>query len=399
MEAFQVLRSSGQALGPRLGLLRTAHGEIETPAFLPVATQATVKALSPQDLREVGCQAFIANTYHLLLRPGIEAIERLGGLHGFMAWEGPIATDSGGFQVASLAQNVRLSDEAITFRSHLDGALLHLSPEGAIQVQERLGSDLLMCLDQPSSFGGEENEVREATERTHAWAVRCLRAHRGPGLLYGIVQGGTFPELREGSACTMGLLPFDGFAIGGLSLGEPKETMWRMVEVTVPLLPPHRPRHLLGVGSPEDLLEGVARGIDTFDCALPTRAARNGGLYTPQGRVDITTARFREEAGPVQPDCDCATCRTYSAAYLHHLFKAQELLASRLASIHNLRFVVRLLEGAREGIRTGTFAQFVERFLAGYRPADAVARENQRRRGWGGRQGRRAGMATHAEAD
>ena len=388
IRAFQVLHQSNSApVSPRLGRLWTPHGEIETPAFLPVATQATVKALTPQDLRDMNCQVFIANTYHLILRPGVQVIENLGGLQHFMAWDGPIATDSGGFQVVSLAQNVHLSDEAVTFRSHLNGTPVHLSPEGAIQIQERFGSDIMMCLDQPSPFGPEEHEVREATERTHAWAARCLRAHRGPGLLYGIVQGGTFPELRAWSARTIGAMDFDGFAIGGLSLGEPKETMWRMVETTIGLLPPDRPRHKLGLGAPEDLLEGIARGIDTFDCALPTRAARNGGLYTPQGRVDITSGRFRAEAGPVQPGCDCATCRTYSAAYLNHLFKAQELLAYRLASIHNLRFLLRLLEQARAAIRAGTFGEFKDAFLADYRVSDAEAREEQRRKWPGGPRG------------
>jgi queuine tRNA-ribosyltransferase len=376
---FRITRPSASPIGPRLGRLITAHGEVETPAFLPVATQATVKALAPQDLRELGCQIVIANTYHLGLRPGVDLIERMGGLHGFMAWDGPIATDSGGFQVTSLAHRLRISDEALTFRSHLDGTPLHLSPEGAVLLQERLGADVLMCLDQPVSFGPEEDEVRRAMERTHLWAERCARAHRkGFGLLYGIVQGGTFPELRERSARAIGGLDVEGFAIGGLSLGEPKAVMWEMADLTVPLLPDDRPRHLLGVGSPEDLVEGVARGIDTFDCALPTRTARNGGLYTPEGRVDILNARFREEEGPVMHGCDCAACQTFSAAYLHHLFKAKELLAYRLASIHNLRFLVRLLEDARAAVRAGEFDRFRADFHARYRPADEAVREEQR---------------------
>lgn len=376
---FQTTHQQKPVTGPRLGRLITAHGEIETPGFLPVATQASVKALSPDDLRAIGCQAIIANTYHLTLRPGVDLIESMGGLHGFMRWDGPIATDSGGFQITSLAHRRRISDEAVTFRSHLDGTPLHLSPESAVQLQERLGADILMCLDEPISYGAEEKVVLEAMNRTHLWAERSARAHRSPGLLYGIVQGGVFPELRQRSARFIaGLDDVQGIAIGGLSLGEPKTTMWEMVDLTVPLAPEEKPRHLLGVGSPEDLVEGVARGMDTFDCALPTRIARNGGLYTPQGRVNIANARFRDEAAPIMPGCDCMTCGTFSAAYIQHLYKAKELLAYRLASIHNLRFLIRLLEDARDAIRAGTFARFRADFHTRYVPTDEAVREEQR---------------------
>ena len=323
---------------------------------------------------------FIANTYHLSLRPGVETIEALGGLHAFASWEGPIATDSGGFQVSSLAHRTRISDEAITFRSHIDGSPLHLSPETAITLQERMGSDLLMCLDQPVDYQAEEAAVRDATRRTNVWAERCVRAHRGSGLLYGIVQGGTSLKLRGEAAKFTGELNVAGIAIGGLSLGEPKEMMWDIVDHVTPLLPRGKPVHLLGVGSPEDLIEGVARGIDTFDCALPTRVARNGGIYTYDGREDIESARFRELDGPILKGCDCWTCERFSAAYVHHLFKSRELLAHRLASIHNLRFVLSLLERARLAITDGTFSNLRSEFMARFRPPDGPTREAQRGR-------------------
>ena len=366
--------------GPRAGVLFTAHGEIQTPAFLPVATQGSVKSLSPTDVEELGGQAVICNAYHLALRPGVDVIEQAGGLHTFMGWNHPIATDSGGFQIASLSHRLRISDEAATFLSHIDGKPVHMSPESAVRLQERLGADMFMCLDQPLMYGAEKKQVERAMARTHLWAERSAQAHRQEaGLLYGITQGGTDADLRAESARFIASLDgTQGVAIGGLSLGEPKDVMWDMVDVTVPELPAHKPRHLLGVGSPEDLVEGVARGIDTFDCALPTRVARNGAFYTWEGRIDILNARFTRELGPVMKGCDCAACATHSAAYLQHLFKAKELLAYRLASIHNLRFVHRLLELAREAIAAGTFEQFRRDFHAAYSPSDAAAREEQR---------------------
>ncbi len=372
--------SDDGAAGPRTGILITAHGEIQTPAFLPVATQGSVKALRPADVAALGGQVVICNAYHLALRPGVDLIEAAGGLHGFMGWDRPIATDSGGFQMTSLAHRLRISDEAVTFLSHVDGRPFHLSPESAVALQERLGADMIMCLDQPLSHGADRAHVERALARTHLWAERSARAHNpGAGLLYGIVQGGTEADLRaESSRVIAGLPGAQGVAIGGLSLGEPKEVMWRMVDVCAPLLPMHMPRHLLGVGSPEDIVEGVARGIDTFDCALPTRVARNGALYTPQGRVDILNARFTRQLGPVMPGCDCSTCETHSAAYIQHMFKARELLAYSLASIHNLRFIHRLLEDARAAIETGTYAQFRQNFHAAYTPSDPEAREEQR---------------------
>ncbi len=378
--SFRIQGEDTVSVGPRRGVLSTPHGDVETPAFMPVATQASVKALAPEDLRRMGCEVFITNTYHLSLRPGVETIQTLGGLHAFTSWDGPIATDSGGFQVSSLAHRTRISDEAITFRSHIDGSPLHLSPESAIALQERMGSDLLMCLDQPLNYGADDDAVRDATRRTHLWAERCVRAHRGPGLLYGIIQGGTSPELRVESAEFTAGLDVQGFAIGGLSLGEPKELMWEIVDRVMALLPPDKPVHLLGVGSPDDLLEGVERGIDTFDCALPTRVARNGGIYTHEGRAHIDSNRFRELDAPLVSGCDCWTCTRFSAAYVHHLFKAKELLAHRLASIHNLRFVLSLLEQARAAIIAGTYATFRSQFASHFRPPDGEIREEQRER-------------------
>ena len=377
---FRVQRKDTVSAGPRRGVLSTPHGDVETPAFMPVATQASVKALAPEDLRRIGCEIFITNTYHLSLRPGVETIETLGGLHAFTSWDGPIATDSGGFQVSSLAPLTRISDEAITFRSHIDGSPLHLSPESAIALQERMRSDLLMCLDHPLSYGADEDAVRDATRRTHLWAERCVRAHRGPGLLYGIVQGGTSLELRVESAEFTAGLDVQGFAIGGLSLGEPKELMWEIVDKVMALLPPDKPVHLLGVGSPDDLIEGVARGIDTFDCALPTRVARNGGIYTHEGRAYIASNRFRDLDAPLVSGCECWTCTRFSAAYVHHLFRAKELLAHRLASIHNLHFVLSLLEQARTAITDGTFGVFRSRFASRFHPPDGDIRDAQRER-------------------
>jgi queuine tRNA-ribosyltransferase len=378
--SFQIKGNAKDSAGPRRGVISTPHGDIETPAFMPVATQGSVKALAPEDLHRVGCEVFIANTYHLSLRPGVDAVEALGGLHTFSSWDGPIATDSGGFQVSSLAQHAQISDEAITFRSHIDGSPLHLSPETVITLQERLGADILMCLDQPLNYGADEAAVRDATRRTHVWASRCVQAHQGPGLLYGIIQGGTSLDLRQESSKFIRDLDVQGYAIGGLSLGEPKELMWEIVDQVMPLLPKETPVHLLGVGSPEDLIEGVARGVDTFDCALPTRVARNGGIYTEEGRVSIISSRFRTLDGPLLEGCDCWTCDRFSAAYVHHLFKAKELLAHRLASIHNLRFVLALLERARASIADGTFANLRSEFISRFRPPDGKIREAQRER-------------------
>ena len=375
---FRLLNTPASAAAPRLGILHTAHGDIETPAFNPVATQATVKTLTPHELRAVGVGTLIANSYHLLLRPGIDLIENMGGIHVFMRWDGPVATDSGGFQIFSLGHLQKIDDDALNFRSHVDGSSHTLTPEQAIRNQERLGVDMMMSLDQCVAYTDAQEDVHRAVERTTLWARRCREAWTGHGLLFGILQGGTFPEEREVAARAITALDFPAYAIGGLSVGEPKAQMYATLEISCQLLPADRPRHLLGVGAPEDLLEAIDRGADLFDSVLPTRTARNGALFTREGRVNILNARFKEEPGPLEQDCDCSTCTTYSVAYLHHLFRTKEILGLRLASIHNLRFLLRLLENARAAIREGRFSEFKDAFLADYRPTDESVRIAQR---------------------
>ena len=376
--SFEILETFGEA---RTGILQTPHGSVDTPAFMPVGTQATVKALSPQDVKETGAAIIVVNTYHMAMRPGIEVVENLGGLHRFMAWPGPILTDSGGFQVHSLAQLRRIDDEGIVFRSHIDGSEHFFTPERVISFQERLGPDIAVVLDECAPYPGDEQHHRTAMERTHRWAKRCLAAHTwADQALFCIVQGGTFQHLRRESARFVGSLGFDGFSIGGLSLGEPKDVMNAMLEESIGPLPSGKPRHFMGVGAPEDFVEGVARGVDLFDAVLPTRVARNGALFTPAGRVNVSNAVFRLQDAPVDPACDCHTCRNFSAAYLHHLFRAQELLAYRLATIHNLRFVMRLLERVRDAIRDGTFGSFKDEFLTEYRTTEDAVRVEQKLR-------------------
>src|SRR5260221_7661067 len=384
--AFTVVGRCPQTAA-RAGVLRTPHGAVQTPVFMPVGTHATVKALGPDDLRAVGVSIVLANTYHLLLRPGPDLIAAFGGLHEFMRWEAPILTDSGGFQVFSLGHLRAVSDDGVRFRSHLDGAEVTLTPERVMEIEALLGADIILPLDECPPYPCTPEEGRTATERTHRWAERALAAaHRPDQALFGIPQGSMDAELRVASARFIGALPFDGFSIGGLSVGEPKPVMWRMLEAVIPELPDTKPRHLLGVGSPEDLLESVARGVDMFDCVLPTRTARTGGLYTPSRRLNIRAARFRTQREPVDPTCDCYTCRTFSAGYLHHLLRLEdegqrgELLYFRLASIHNVRFLIRLMDEARAAILEGTFAAFRERFIAGFTPPDEQIRDEQRRK-------------------
>jgi queuine tRNA-ribosyltransferase len=354
---------------------------------MPVGTHATVKAVTPDDLEALGAQIVLANTYHLLLRPGPELVAQFGGLHGFMRWSRPILTDSGGFQVFSLGNLRAVSDDGVRFRSHLDGSEVHLTPERVMQVEALLGADVILPLDECPPYPCPPEEARVATERTHRWAERALSAKvRADQALFGIPQGGMDAIRRAESARFIASLAFDGFSIGGLSVGEPKPVMWEMLEAAVSELSEAKPRHLLGVGSPDDLLEGIARGVDLFDCVLPTRAARTGGLYTPSGRVNIRTARFRAERGPVDATCDCYTCRTFSAGYLHHLIRAEEddsrgeLLYYRLATIHNLRFIMHVMEAARATLLDGTFPEYKARFLAGFIPPNQDVAEQQRRR-------------------
>jgi len=367
--------------GARAGELVTPHGVVPTPVFLPVGSQATVKTLTPDELKDIGIQMVLANTYHLYLRPGISVIEKMGGLHKFMAWDGAILTDSGGYQIFSLASLRRVSDEGVTFRSHIDGSQHFITPEQAIEFQEILGADIIMALDECPTYGGSLEKVQEATERTHRWAERCQKTQkRNDQALYAIAQGGVFPQLRRQSAEYLASLGFAGYAVGGLSLGEPKSETFAMVEETVALLPQNKPRYLMGVGSPEDLLEGVARGVDIFDSALPTRVARNGAFFSWQGRFNIQNSAYRQSEKPVVPGCECYTCCTFSAAYLHHLFSREELLAYRLATIHNLSFIHNLMQKVREAILSGTFNSFKDNFLANYKTTDEEIRLTQKQR-------------------
>ena len=371
--ALHVIATDGQA---RAGDLETPHGRVPLPVFLPVATQATVKSLTPDDVCTLGAPILLANAYHLYLRPGVEVVQQMGGLHKFMGWERPILTDSGGFQAFSMGNLTRVKDEGIVFRSHIDGSKHHVTPESAMAVQASLGSDVAMCFDQCIGYGASELDVQAAMERTHRWAARCREAHSTGQrqALFGIVQGGVFPRLRQQSADYITSLGFDGYAVGGLSVGESKSQMYEVVGQVGDMLPQDQPRYLMGVGSPEDLVEGVGRGMDIFDCVLPTRVARSGRLFTPYGRVDINHSRYRLQAVPVDEECDCYTCQNFSAAYLRHLFKSGELLGLRLATLHNLRFVIRLMEGMRQAIIDGRYTKFREDFLERYRPTDEVAR-------------------------
>lgn len=371
----------------RAGVIHTPHGTIPTPVFMPVGTHATVKAVGPDDLERIGASIVLSNTYHLLLRPGPELVAHFGGLHGFMRWPHPILTDSGGFQVFSLGNLREVTDAGVRFRSHLDGSEVTLTPERVMEIEALLGADIILPLDECPPYPCPPEEARIATERTHRWAERALAAKVRPDQAhFGIPQGGMDSDLRAASARFIGALPFDGFSIGGLSVGEPKPLMWHMLEAVVPELPGEKPRHLLGVGSPDDLLEGIARGIDMFDCVLPTRTARTGGLYTPAGRVNIRAARWRDVTDPLDPSCDCYTCRTFSAGYLHHLIRSEddesrgELLYYRLASIHNLRFLIRLMEGARAAILEGAFAEYRARFLEGFTPPNQKIAAEQRKK-------------------
>jgi queuine tRNA-ribosyltransferase len=358
----------------RLGTLTTPHGTIDTPQFMPVGTQATVKSLTPGDLHAADVQIILANTYHLSLRPGHERIARLGGLHQFMGWDGPILTDSGGFQVFSLAHLGRVDDDGITFASHLDGAPQRLTPERAMKIQEALGSDIAMSFDQVVDATLPAAEVAAAMERTHRWAERCLAAHARPEqALFGIVQGGVDPELRRTSVAAIAELPFDGIAIGGLSVGESKGQMAATLAVVADALgADRRVRYLMGVGTPPDLLAAVVQGIDLFDCVLPTRVARNGQLWTSQGRLNLRNARFLDDPAPPDPECGCEACRNHSRAYLAHLFRAEELLAYRLASVHNVTYTLRLMRQIREALADGSFASLRDAVTAHYRSPEAV---------------------------
>ena len=347
----------------RCGEVKTLHGTILTPVFMPVGTQATVKGVTPENLLDIGAQIILANTYHLFLRPGHELIRGFGGLHRFMNWHGPILTDSGGFQIYSLKELARITEEGAAFKSHLDGSSLFLSPEDAVAVQEALGSDIMMCLDTCIPYPASRDEAEKATALTARWAKRCRAAQHQTGqLLFGIVQGGMYPDLRARSVLDMTEIGFDGYALGGLSVGEPTELMYDMTGRTAELLPAAFPKYVMGVGTPEDLVECVMRGIDMFDCVMPTRNARNGMLFTSRGRLVIKNACYYNDARPVDENCTCYTCRNYSRAYLRHLYMAREIMASQLNTIHNLHYFVHLMADMRRAIGADRFEIFRKEF-------------------------------------
>lgn len=372
---FELHATDGKA---RLSTFHTPHGPIQMPAFAPVGTQANVKTLEPRDLRETGAQFILANTYHLYLRPGHELVARFGGLHTFMAWDRPILTDSGGYQVFSLAHQRKLDDDGVTFRSHIDGSLHRFTPEKVMEVEQALGADIAMALDEcPPPLDRRYNE--EALRRTHRWAEGCRHAHtRSDQALFGIVQGGIFEDLRLQSVAFLTELDFPGYGIGGLAVGETKEQMYATLDYTCPALPEHKPRYLMGVGAPEDIVEAVYRGVDFFDCVLPTRIARNGQLLTWDGRMNMRNAQYAEDHRPVQEGCSCYTCRTFTRAYLRHLYRAGEISALRLGTIHNVQFMQDLMQALRAAIASGTLEEYRAAFLTRFRITDQATRHAQR---------------------
>lgn len=354
---------------PRAGVLHTAHGPVRTPVFMPVGTQGTVKGVSPRELREVGTQILLGNTYHLHLRPGEELIREAGGLHRFMGWDGPILTDSGGYQVFSLARLRKVNDDGVAFRSHIDGSERFVSPEKSIEVQLALGSDILMVLDDVPSPDAPADVLERSVRRTTAWAERCrIRAGSLPDGygLFGIVQGGTDPALRRGSAESLVAIGFEGYAIGGLALGERREAMLSAAEATTAVLPIDRPRYFMGLGTATEIVEVIARGVDMFDCVVPTRLGRHGTVMTRSGRVVVRNARYARDWGPLEEGCDCYACRNFSRAYVRHLIAAGEILGLRLCTHHNLRFLLRLTAEAREAILEGRFGRWSAEFIAGF---------------------------------
>ncbi|NLB49557.1 MAG: tRNA guanosine(34) transglycosylase Tgt [Erysipelotrichia bacterium] len=347
--------------GARYGILHTPHGDVEVPMFMPVGTLATVKTLSPEEVKKLGAGIILANTYHLALRPGAEIVARAGGLHKFMNYDGPILTDSGGFQVFSLAERRQITDEGVSFRNHLDGGLLNFTPESVVEIQEKLGADIIMSFDECIHYPAEYEYVKDSVERTLKWAQRCKSAHKNAKqALFGIVQGGEYPDLRKHCAEELVKMDFPGYSIGGTSIGEPKDVCLKMVDYSIKYLPKDKPRYLMGVGSIDYLLEGIARGVDMFDCVLPTRLARHGALMTSGGRVNIRDAKYKEDFTPLDLECDCETCQNYTKAYLRHLYVCDETFGKRLLSIHNIRFLIRLMEKARIAIKEDRYSEFVQ---------------------------------------
>ena len=364
---YELIKTCKQS-GARLGVLHTPHGDIETPIFMPVGTQATVKSMTPEELKEIGSQIILSNTYHLYLRPGHELVKKAGGLHEFMHWDKPILTDSGGFQVFSLGPLRKISEEGVEFRSHLDGSKHFLTPEKAMEIQNALGSDIMMAFDECAPYPASREYVKNSLERTTRWLERCKEAHKNPEkqALFGIIQGGMYKDLREQSAKEITAIDLPGYAIGGLSVGEPKPMMYDILEHTTPFMPVDKPRYLMGVGSPDDLIEGVIRGVDMFDCVLPTRIARNGTAMTSQGKVVVRNATYAEDFTPLDPECDCYTCRNYTKAYIRHLIKTNEMLGARLITTHNLHFLLKLMENIRQAIREDRLLDFRKEFFEKY---------------------------------
>lgn len=367
---YDLLARQGKA---RAGVFQTAHGPLETPVFAPVGTAATVKSLTPEHLKDVGAALVLSNAYHLYLRPGDELVAEFGGLHEFMQWPGPILTDSGGFQVFSQADTRKVDQDGVTFRSHIDGSTHRFTPEKSIAIQENLGADIIMAFDE-CSIPSDRRYVEKSMQRTHTWAERCLQAKKRPDqALFGIVQGGVFEDLRRESASFISELGTPGIAIGGLSVGESKDEMHAMTDVVTDILPQEKPRYLMGVGSPEDIVHGIMRGIDIFDCVLPTRMARNHAAMTRRGQITLRNAPFAHDQRPIDETCDCYTCRTFTRAYIRHLIVAREMLAATLISIHNLHMLIHLAKDMRAAILAGEAEQFAADFLANYqkhRPAE-----------------------------
>ncbi len=362
MMKFELDKTHGRA---RRGRMKFARGTVETPAFMPVGTLGTVKGMTPEEVKETGAEICLGNTFHLMLRPGTSIIQQHGDLHDFMNWDKPILTDSGGFQVFSLGELRKITEEGVTFRSPINGEKILLTPEKSMQVQRELGSDIVMIFDECTPYPATQAEARQSMELSLRWAERSKKAHEGnEAALFGIIQGGMYEELRDISLNGLTEIGFDGYAIGGLSVGEPKEDMMRILEHTTPQMPVEKPRYLMGVGKPEDLVEAVRRGVDMFDCVMPTRNARNGHLFISTGVVKIRNAVHRTDTGPLDPDCDCYTCKNYSRAYLHHLDRTNEILGARLNTIHNLRFYQRVMSDMRDALDEGTFDEYVQNFYA-----------------------------------
>lgn len=363
---FELLNTDGFA---RRGRLHFARGVVDTPAFMPVGTYGTVKAITMDELRAMGAQIVLGNTFHLMLRPGTDIIRLHGDLHNFMNWQGPILTDSGGFQVFSLGDLRKITEEKVVFRSPLNGQLVELSPERSMEVQRALGSDIVMIFDECTPYPATETEAQQSMELSLRWAERSKQAHGdNPSALFGIVQGGMYPTLREISLSGLTKIGFDGYAIGGLSVGEPKEKMFEVLDFLMPKMPTDKPRYLMGVGKPEDLVEGVLRGVDMFDCVMPTRNARNGHLFTTEGVVRIRNSRYKTDTTSLDPNCDCYTCQHYSRSYLHHLDKCNEILSARLNSLHNLHYYQRLMKDLRTAIEQGKLRAFTETFYSKEEP-------------------------------